>query len=72
MKKILSILFIGLLALMMVAGCGQKEETETQAPPVEEPTVEQAPELIDTTAVKDSVDAVIEDVKEEVKKEAGH
>ncbi|MCP4704131.1 MAG: hypothetical protein GY865_05935 [candidate division Zixibacteria bacterium] len=64
MKKFLLVLFVGLLALSLVAGCGQKEEPKTEPAPVEEPTTEAVP---DSGTVVDS--AVVE---EETTEEAGH
>lgn len=63
MKKFLLVLFIGLFALILVAGCGQKEEPKIETPPAEKPTVEAVP---DSGAVADS--AVVE---EETTEEAG-
>jgi PBP1b-binding outer membrane lipoprotein LpoB len=64
MKKILTVLFIGLMALLLVAGCGQKEEPKTQAPAQEEPAVEQTTEAMDSTAMMDSTDVPVEEMEE--------
>ena len=64
MKKLLLVLLIGLFALTLVAGCGQKEEPKTETPAVEEPAVEAVP---DSGTVADS--AIVE---EDVTEEAGN
>jgi len=70
MKKLLLVLFVGLFALTLVAGCGQKEEPKTETAPVEEPTTEAVPDsgtvvdsLVDEAAeaVKDAVEEVVEE-----------
>ncbi len=73
MKKLLLVLLIGLFALTLVAGCGQKEAPKTETPAVEEPTVEAAPDS--GTVVDSLVDEAAETVKEAADKaaeEAGH
>ena len=64
MKKLLLVLLIGLFALTLVAGCGQKEEPKPETPAVEEPAVEAVP---DSGTVADS--AIVE---EDVTEEAGN
>ena len=67
MRKLLAMICLALMALLLVVGCGQKEEPQTQTPTHEEPAVEQAPELSDSAAVQDTTEVPVETTEE-----AGH
>ncbi len=56
MKKLLTLGLVGLLMLVFVIGCGQKEEPKTE-------TTDEAPAMVDTTEVMDST-AVTPDTTE--------
>ncbi len=53
MKKLLAVLLIGLLALVVAAGCGKKEEKTEPAPATETA----APAMTDTTKMMDTTKA---------------
>ncbi len=71
MKKLLAILFAGLLLVVLVFGCGEKEE-----PMVEEPAVETEMEadtgmVEDTTMMQDTVEAMEGEMEGAAEEETG-
>lgn len=56
MKKFLLVMLIGLFALSLVIGCGQKEEPKTETPATEEMTEEAMPDSAGMAADTMSVD----------------
>jgi len=61
MKKLLLVLMVGIFALALVIGCGQKEEPKTETPAAEEQMEQATP---DSGMVADSTEAVEEPMEE--------
>ncbi len=77
MRKHLTILLFGLMLLLLIAGCGQKEGETEEAVPETEQIMEEAPTdstMIDSaaTAVEEKVDEAIDAAADKVKEEVGN
>ncbi|MBN2226355.1 MAG: hypothetical protein JW763_03225 [candidate division Zixibacteria bacterium] len=63
MKKLLTFGLVGLMLLVFVIGCGQKEEPKTETPE-EAPTMVDTTQVMDTTAVTPDTTEVMDEMEE--------